>query len=208
MTHSGWETDIRQSSICYANSKQTSGQEITTTIIIKWLKQRSMTCIESVLHTLQDAETEENGTFYNCSLGQWYFYLKYNYSNEIIPNYFISGNWYGLSKPIFIYFLLFRPFFSSLIVISPVLWFYHRDWNLSLGDVYIFNSWPRQSTEGWWVYMVVWSNGDIIFAVILQNIFNKIKKEYWSVSLLVWIFSFQGAKVENGQETLYSRLLQ
>ena len=150
-----------------------------------------MTCIESVLHTLQDAETEENGTFYNCSLGQWYFYLKYNYSNEIIPNYFISGNWYGLSKPIFIYFLLFRPFFSSLIVISPVLWFYHGDWNLSLGDVYIFNSWPRQSTEGWWVYMVVWSNGDIIFAVILQNIFNKIKKEYWSVSLLVWIFSFQ-----------------
>ena len=167
-----------------------------------------MTCIESVLHTLQDAETEENGTFYNCSLGQWYFYLKYNYSNEIIPNYFISGNWYGLSKPIFIYFLLFCPFFSSLIVISPVLWFYHGDWNLSLGDVYIFNSWPRQSTEGWWVYMVVWSNGDIIFAVILQNIFNKIKKEYWSVSLLVWIFSFQGAKVENRQETLYSHFLQ
>ena len=38
---------------------------------------------------------------------------------------------------LFFFFLLFRPFFSSLIVISPVLWFYHGDWNLSLGDVYI-----------------------------------------------------------------------
>ena len=29
---------------------------------------------------------------YNCSFDKWFFYLKYNYSNEIIPNYFISGN--------------------------------------------------------------------------------------------------------------------
>ena len=42
---------------------QTSDQETTTTIIIKLLKRRSMICIESVLHTRQDAETEENGTF-------------------------------------------------------------------------------------------------------------------------------------------------
>ena len=168
-----------------------------------------MTCIESVLHTLQDAETEENGTFYNCSLGQWFFYLKYNYSNEIIPNYFISGNWYGLSKPIFIYFLLFRPFFSSLIVISPVLWFYHGDWNLSLGDVYIFNSWPRQSTEGWWVYMVVWSNGDIIFAVILQNIFSKIKKKNTDLfHCLCEFFRFKVQKRKTDRKTLHSHLLQ
>ena len=51
-----------------------------------------MICFESVLHTRQDVETEENGTFYNFSFGQWFFYLKYNYTNEIIPNYFISGN--------------------------------------------------------------------------------------------------------------------
>ena len=52
-----------------------------------------MTCIEGILRARQDAETEENGTFYNCSWGQWYFYLKKNYPNEIIPNYFISGNY-------------------------------------------------------------------------------------------------------------------
>ena len=109
---------------------------------------------------------------------------------------------------LFFFFYSFVFFFSSLIIISPVLWFYRGDWNLSLGDVYILNSWLRQSTEGWWVYMVVWCNGDIIFAVILQNIFSKIKKEYWSVSLLVWIFSFQSAKAENRQETLYSHFLQ
>ena len=68
--------NLYTSIVCYENSMQTNDQETTTTIIIKWLKHRSMICIESVLHTRQDAETEENGTFYNCSRGQWYFYLK------------------------------------------------------------------------------------------------------------------------------------
>ena len=68
---------------------QTNDQETTTTIIINWLKHKFI--IESVLHTRQGVETEENGTFNNCSWGQWYFYLKYNYPNEIIPNSFISA---------------------------------------------------------------------------------------------------------------------
>ena len=46
---------------------QISDQETTTTIIIKLLKYKFMICIESVVHTRQDAETEENGTFYKCS---------------------------------------------------------------------------------------------------------------------------------------------
>ena len=59
---------------------------------------------------------------YNCSFDKWFFYLKYNYSNEIIPNYFISGNEYGSSRPIFISsFFTLSSFCSSLIVISPVL---------------------------------------------------------------------------------------
>ena len=49
--------------VCYENSEQTSDQETTTPIIIKWLKHRSMTCIESVLHTRHDAETEKKGNF-------------------------------------------------------------------------------------------------------------------------------------------------
>ena len=83
--------NLYPSIVCYENSMQTNDQETTTTIIIKWLKHRSMICIESVLHTRQGAETEENATFYNCSWGQWYLYLKYNYPNEIIPNSFISA---------------------------------------------------------------------------------------------------------------------
>ena len=63
-----WMGNWHLSIVWYKNSMQKSDQETTTTIIIKWLKHRSMIWIESVSHTRQDVETEENG--------QWYFYLK------------------------------------------------------------------------------------------------------------------------------------
>ena len=69
------------------------------------------------------------GTFYNCSWGQWYFYLKYNYSNEIIPNFHLRLLIRFIETDIYLYFFTlssFLVFFDGpQIILFRYSLFYH-----------------------------------------------------------------------------------